>query len=50
MTYPSCVICGEALTSEGDPVCDDGACYHRLCMLKATSGDEAGASDELTAR
>lgn len=50
MIYPRCAICGETLTPEGDPMCDDGACYHRLCMLKATAGDEAGASDEVTAR
>jgi hypothetical protein len=50
MTYPNCAICGEPLTSERDPMCDDGACYHRLCMLKATAGDAAGASDEVTAR
>jgi hypothetical protein len=50
MTYPRCAICGEALTPERDPMCDDGACYHRLCMLKATASDEAGASDEVTAR
>ena len=50
MTHPRCAICGEPLTSERDPVCDDGACYHRLCMVQATAGDEAGASDEVTAR
>jgi hypothetical protein len=47
--YPKCVICGEPLTSERDPVCDDGACYHRLCMAEATGGEPAGASEELTA-
>ena len=49
MTSPRCAICGEPLTSDRDPVCDDGACYHRLCMRLA-AGDEAGASDEVTAR
>lgn len=49
MAYPLCAICGGPLTSDGDPVCDDGACYHRLCMAKV-AGDEAGAADEVTAR
>lgn len=46
--FPRCVICGEALTSEGDPVCDDGACYHRVCM-EAAAGAEGGATDGVTA-
>jgi hypothetical protein len=50
MAHPKCVICGEALTSDRDPVCDDGACYHSLCMAKAAARDEADAADGLTAR
>jgi hypothetical protein len=48
MTIPRCAICAEPLTSDGEPVCDDGACYHRLCMTQAAGEEVRG--DEATAR
>ena len=41
--FPTCAICAQPLLPSGEPVLDDGACYHRACMERRAFGSEPQA-------